>query len=291
MKNEWHVEVYSEHGLDQRLKEGYFNATASPSPDFVSYWVKVLRRLEELFSQNFPHAGVDLSYGLDEGKTFAVGIEDESKAAEVLKFLIDYRNQNEPDAAIIAEILHVPVPVARLVIGKSMIAIERDALSWYAGRLNALKLTFPPVLAVSHLPGANLKEIFFWLIDEKCIGLSTTEFWTRIYAGTGFPVIGDEDHETASAIALALTEYGLDAREIDWNDWYVSPRLLRHGLLKIEVSQHAFDALMLRGVMEILGKFRPDWAVRFMIFEDVLRPDSYLGGVISEAGGGLFVEI
>lgn len=281
-------ESYSESGLDERLTTGYFGTTAESITDDEA-WIIALRKAEETLVEKFPTAGIGLYYGMDEGKKYAARVEDEFQVAEVLAFLMTYRNANEPSAAIMLD-LPAPVPVSRLVFGQQKAAIDHDALFWCIVRAKALGLSlFGNQTLALHFGLTDLLTSFPWIEVHRGCKLGCHEFWRKVYSGEGFGKAETSDGEVAQE---AASRFDVLPTSIEFlENFYASPRIPEHRLLKIEVSKAFFDALLIDRVASILKDFQTGWAVRFAVYEQLLGGSTYMGSVICDRNGVLFIEV
>ena len=256
--------------------------------DFWGKW----HRLEQLLLGKFPSAGVYLFEPGDQGKVFGVEVEDDSQVGQVVEFLIAFRDANEPEAAVgIGDLLHAPVPVARLTFGKEHLAIEQDPLAWYINRARVMNLPFGGLETLSrYFSSSDLFGPCGWLKAHKPAVLSPPEFWSKVYSGEGFERAEEKDHRNASDLARLIDEYSFNSEACDMDVFNASSRISKSLLVKIECSRRVFNSELFSDISRIVRRFNPKWAVRFSVFEDLLSANSYLGGVITSPGGLVFVE-
>ncbi|MFN0129239.1 MAG: hypothetical protein ACKV19_21430 [Verrucomicrobiales bacterium] len=129
-----------------------------------------------------------------------------------------------------------------------------------------------------------------WLKKGKHAVLTPREFWNLVYSGKGFQPTRQKDHSKGYEAARLMKEAGLRLKSFDRSCLDVSPRFSSRLLVKVECSLSLFDESLFTAMSNALFEFNPKWAVRFSIYEDLLKANAYVGSVIAKSNGEVFIE-
>jgi hypothetical protein len=291
--------TFSERGIDRGLSGGRFNALSSmPVLEFERYWRKEIARFEKRIREHFSSEAVFVSDNVPLGKRFGIEVTGPANSEKVFQCLLDYIEAEHPDSSsVIGSVFESPMPSSGLVVSREGCALDQDALAWFLDRafvegvrlanLRQLRETFSAVNIAKEVP---------CLQGRGSISLTPANFWRMIYAGDKcYPMEGENlepatGYELGGEIVSRLYDRLRTLGHVDEDTLFISSALPRHRVLKIECARNILDANLLTEVEDVVIGFHETWGVRFSVFENLLEPNCYLGGVLITPTRNTFLE-
>jgi hypothetical protein len=296
--NKSSLSLLGEHGIDHGMESGRFNKLGADfGPGFNEYWWNEMCRFEKRMACQFPEFAKDFIPGdTPYYKSFTIWPQESLPLHALIGSIQDYLKIEQPDAsAVIASPLGLKLASGRIVVTGAGIWIEQDLAFWLSEKIQPSSA--PNVIHLRRDHNAkDIRSALPWLNDVGAIRLGSGQFWSRVYSNSGFVPVAEggvpelQIFEMGHEIIRHLSDRYSTMTETGRWDIYISSSLGSHRVIKLECPRSGCDREFVEGVSRVVSGIDETWAVRIMVFEDLLEDDSYCGSLIVKPGNRYVLE-
>jgi hypothetical protein len=292
------MSLLGEHGIDHGLEFGRFNTSGKDYGEgFNEYWWREMRRFEKHMAAQHPEFASSFIPGdTPYYKSFTIWPNEALPVDALVSSIQEYLNREQPDAsAVIAAPCGFKLASGRIVVTNSRIWIEQDLAYWLGEKIQRVLISSPVEFPLDPIR-RDVRDALPWLTDVRVVQLGAEKFWAKVYYNDGFVPVAERDipkiqvFEMGHEIIKHLSDRYSVTAEDGSMDIFISSSLGSHRVIKLECTKNCCDEEFVEGVNRIVSGIDETWAVRIMVFEDLLQDDSYCGSLIVKPGDLYLLE-